>query len=98
MGSPFSLTRAAIQMGIAVGGAIILGVQVSSYRFYWAVIAAFVTFMGVNNSAEQVRKGIFRVSGTIVGIGIGSLLVDAVGHNTYGSVAVILGAVWETPE
>jgi uncharacterized membrane protein YccC len=87
-------TRAAIQMGVAVGGAILLGVQISSYRFYWAVIAAFVTFMGVNNSAEQVRKGFFRVAGTLVGIGIGSLLVDAVGHNSYGSVAVILGALF----
>jgi hypothetical protein len=90
--APYS--RAAIQMGIAVGGAILLGVQISSYRFYWAVIAAFVTFMGVNNSAEQVRKGFFRVAGTLVGIGIGSLLVDAVGHNSYGSVAVILGALF----
>ena len=87
-------TRTAIQMGIAVGGAIFLGVQISSYRFYWAVIAAFVTFMGVNNSAEQVRKGILRVAGTVVGIGIGSLLVDAVGHNSYGSVAVILVALF----
>jgi uncharacterized membrane protein YccC len=87
-------TRAAIQMGVAVGGAILLGVQISSDRFYWAVIAAFVTFMGVNNSAEQVRKGILRVAGTLVGIGIGSLLVDAVGHNSYGSIAVILGALF----
>jgi uncharacterized membrane protein YccC len=87
-------TRAAIQMGIAVGGAIFLGVQISSYRFYWAVIAAFVTFMGVSNSAEQVRKGFLRVAGTLVGIGFGSLLVDAVGHNSYGSVAVILGALF----
>jgi uncharacterized membrane protein YccC len=87
-------TRAAIQMGVAVGGATLLGVQISSYRFYWAVIAAFATFMGVNNSAEQVRKGFLRVAGTLVGIGIGSLLVDAVGHNALGTVAVILGALF----
>jgi uncharacterized membrane protein YccC len=87
-------TRVAIQMGVAVSGAIFLGVQISSYRFYWAVIAAFVTFMGANNSAEQVRKGFFRVAGTVVGIGIGSLLVDVVGHNSYGSVAVILVALF----
>jgi uncharacterized membrane protein YccC len=83
-------TRAAIQMGIAVGGAIALGVLISSYRFYWAVIAAFITFMGVNNSGEQARKGLFRVVGTVVGIGIGSLVVDVVGHHTYWSIAVIL--------
>jgi uncharacterized membrane protein YgaE (UPF0421/DUF939 family) len=83
-------TRAAIQMGIAVGVAIALGVLISSYRFYWAVIAAFITFMGVNNSGEQVRKALFRVAGTIVGIGIGSLIVDVVGRHTDWSIAVIL--------
>ena len=87
-------TRVAIQMGVAVGGAIILGVQLSSERFYWAVIAAFVTFMGANSTVEQVRKGFFRVVGTVVGILIGSLLVTIIGHNAYGSIAVILGALF----
>jgi len=81
-------------MGVAVSGAIFLGIQISSYRFYWAVVAAFVTFMAANNSAEQIRRGFFRVVGTVVGIGIGSLLVDVVGHNSYGSVAVILVALF----
>jgi uncharacterized membrane protein YccC len=83
-------TRAAIQVGIAVGASIALGDLVSGRRFYWAVIAAFITFMGVNNSGEQARKGLFRIAGTVVGIGIGSLLVTAVGHHPYWSVAVIL--------
>jgi uncharacterized membrane protein YgaE (UPF0421/DUF939 family) len=87
-------TRTAIQMGVAAGGAIALGVVVSSYRFYWALIAAFITFMGANNSGEQVRKALFRVAGTVVGIVVGSLLVKAVGHHTYWSVAVILLALF----
>jgi uncharacterized membrane protein YccC len=83
-------TRAAIQMGIAVGVAIAFGVMISSYRFYWAVIAVFVTFMGTNNAGEQVRKAVFRVLGTVVGIGVGSLLVTLIGHRTYWSIAAIL--------
>jgi hypothetical protein len=83
-------TRAAIQVGIAVGASIALGDLLSGRRFYWAVIAAFITFMGVNNSGEQARKGLFRIAGTVVGIGIGSLLVTAVGHHPYWSIAVIL--------
>ena len=83
-------TRAAIQVGVAVGIAIALGDLVSGRRFYWAVIAAFITFMGVNNSGEQARKGLYRIGGTVVGIGIGSLLVTAVGHHPYWSIAVIL--------
>ena len=83
-------TRAAIQVGIAVGASIALGDLVSGRRFYWAVIAAFITFMGVNNSGEQARKGLFRIAGTVIGIGLGSLLVTAVGHHPYWSIAVIL--------
>ena len=87
-------TRTAIQMGIAVGGAIALGDLLSGRRFYWAVIAAFITFMGANNSGEQARKAIYRVAGTVAGIGIGSLLVDAVGQHTYWSLTVILVALF----
>jgi uncharacterized membrane protein YgaE (UPF0421/DUF939 family) len=87
-------SRTAIQMGIAVGAATALGDLLSPRRFYWAVIAAFITFMGASNSAEQVRKAIFRVAGTVAGIGAGSLLVPAVGHHTYWSIAVILAALF----
>jgi hypothetical protein len=87
-------TRTAIQMGIAVSVAIVLGIQISSDRFYWAVIAVFITFMGTSNSGEQVMKACFRIAGTVIGIGIGSLLIDAVGHDVYPSIAVILVALF----
>jgi uncharacterized membrane protein YccC len=58
------------------------------------VIAAFITFMGAFNAGEQVRKAFFRVAGTVVGIAAGSLLVPAVGHHTYWSIAVILAALF----
>ncbi len=83
-------TRTAIQMGVAVGAAIALGDVVSGRRFYWAVIAAFITFMGANNAGEQIRKAAFRVLGTVVGILAGSGVVSLVGHHTYWSIAVIL--------
>jgi hypothetical protein len=86
--------RVAIQIGIAVGVATALGDVLSGRRFYWAVIAAFITFMGANNSAEQVRKALYRVAGTAIGIVLGSLLVHAVGHSTVGSIAVILLALF----
>ncbi len=83
-------TRAAIQLGVAMGVATYLGDLISPSRYYWAVIAVFITFMGVNNSGEQTRKALYRVVGTGVGIGIGSLVVDAVGHHTDWSIAVII--------
>jgi uncharacterized membrane protein YgaE (UPF0421/DUF939 family) len=83
-------TRNAIQIGIAAGAAIALGVLVSPQRFYWAVLAAFITFMGAHNAGEQIRRALFRVAGTVVGIGVGSLLVSAIGHHTLWSIATVL--------
>ncbi|MFV0533952.1 MAG: FUSC family protein [Cumulibacter sp.] len=82
--------RAGIQMTIAAGISVVLGVLISPDRFYWAVIATFVTFMGANNAAEQVRKGVFRVIGTVGGVVIGALLAHAVGHHVAMSIVVIL--------
>jgi len=86
--------RVAIQMAVAVGAAILLGEVLSGRRFYWAVIAAFVTFMGAHNATEQVRKGINRVIGTFIGALIGALLAHLVGPHTYAAVAVILAAIF----
>jgi uncharacterized membrane protein YccC len=87
-------TRTAIQIGVAAGAAVALGDLLSGRRFYWAVIAAFITFMGASNSGEQVRKAFFRVAGTVIGIAAGSLLVTAIGHHTYWSITVILVALF----
>jgi uncharacterized membrane protein YccC len=80
------------QIAIRVAVASALGSIVSERRFYWAVLAVFVTFMGTNTSGEQVIKAIHRVAGTIVGVLIGSVLANALGHSTW-SVAVIIGAL-----
>jgi hypothetical protein len=83
-------TRTAIQIGVAAGVAVALGDLISPQRFYWAVLAAFITFMGAHNAGEQIRKALFRVGGTVIGIGVGSLLVSAVGDHTLWSIAVVL--------
>ncbi len=82
----------AIRVAVAVAVASALGSIVSERRFYWAVLAVFVTFMGTNTSGEQVIKATHRVAGTIVGVVIGSLLANAIGHSTW-SLAVIIGAL-----
>ena len=86
--APYS--RTAIQMGVAVGLAIIAGDALSGRRFYWAVIAAFVTFMGANTAGEQVRKSAFRVIGTFFGVIVGALLAHLVGDRVGLQVAVVL--------
>jgi hypothetical protein len=82
--------RIAIQMGIAISGAIIAGDALSGRRFYWAVIAAFITFMGANTAGEQVRKSTFRIAGTFVGVIVGSVLAHLVGDRVGLQIAVVL--------
>jgi uncharacterized membrane protein YgaE (UPF0421/DUF939 family) len=84
--------RHALQIGIAAGAAVALGDVLSPRRFYWALVAVLIAFMGANNASEQVRKAFYRVAGTFAGIVAGSLLVTAVGHHPYWSIAVILAS------
>ncbi len=86
--------RTAIQMGIAVGGAIIAGDALSGRRFYWAVIAAFITFMGANTAGEQLRKSVFRVAGTVVGVIAGSLLAHLVGDLVWLQIVVVMASLF----
>jgi hypothetical protein len=86
--------RTAIQMGIAVAAATALGDVLSPRRFYWAVLAALVTFMGANTTGEQVRKASYRIAGTVAGVVVGLLLAVLVGHHTNWSIAVILAALF----
>lgn len=85
--------QSAIRLGIAVVAAASLGSVVSERRFYWAVLAVFVSFMGTNTSGEQLIKAAQRVGGTVVGILIGTLLANAIGVSSW-SIAVILGALF----
>jgi uncharacterized membrane protein YgaE (UPF0421/DUF939 family) len=82
--------RIAIQMGIAVGGAILAGDALSGRRFYWAVIAAFITFMGANTAGEQLRKSVFRVAGTVIGVIAGALLAHLVGDVVWLQILVVI--------
>jgi hypothetical protein len=82
--------RTSIQMAIAVGGAILAGDALSGRRFYWAVIAAFITFMGANTAGEQVRKSAFRIVGTIVGVIAGSVLAHLAGDRVWLQILIVL--------
>jgi uncharacterized membrane protein YccC len=86
--------RTAIQVGVAVTGAILAGDALSQRRYYWAVIAAFMIFMGTNTAGEQVRKGFLRVAGTLAGVVIGSLVAHAVGDVVWLQIVVVLVALF----
>ena len=86
--------RTAIQVGVAVGAAIALGDLLSGQRFYWAAIGAFVVFQGTSNTEEQISKALSRIVGTLVGIVVGSRLVDLMGlHAAAWVIVIILASV-----
>ena len=85
--------RTAIQVGVAIGAAIALGDLLSGQRFYWAVIGAFVVFQGTSNAEEQIGKALSRIAGTLVGIVVGSGLVDLIGPQAGWMIVIILVSV-----
>ena len=86
--------RIAIQVGIAAAGAIAAGDALSGRRFYWALLAAFITFLGANTAGEQLRKSVFRVMGTVIGVLAGGLLAHAVGPRVWLQILVVLVALF----
>jgi hypothetical protein len=87
-----AFAQAGLRIAVAVLVASALGSILSERRFYWAVIAVFVSFVGANTGGEQIIKALNRVLGTVVGIYIGSLLAHAVGPSAW-SAAVIIAAL-----
>ena len=86
--------RTSIQVGVAIGAAIALGDLLSGQRFYWAVIGAFVVFQGTSNAEEQIGKALSRIAGTLVGIVVGSRLVNLIGpHAAAWMIVIILASV-----
>jgi uncharacterized membrane protein YccC len=75
---------------VAATLAVALGDAVNGFRLYWAVLAAFLAFMATTNTGEQVRKALFRVAGTAIGIVVGDVLVHVTGGNVWAALPVVL--------
>jgi hypothetical protein len=82
--------RTTIQIAVAGTLAVVAGDALSGSRLYWAVLASFLAFVAATNSAEQVRRALFRVGGTAIGIVVGALLVHLTGGSYWPSLATVL--------
>ncbi len=87
-------TRQAVQAGTAAALAIVAGELISSQRYYWAVIAAFVGFAGTATAGETLRKGVARVVGTVAGLVFAVALADLTSEATVLALAVTLVCVF----
>ena len=86
--------RGTIQVAVAATIAIVVGNIVSGQRLYWAVLATFLAFMATTNSGEQVRKALFRVGGTAIGIIVGDVLVHVTGGHVWSSLLIVMIALF----
>ena len=89
-----SHVRTTIQITVAGTLAVVAGDALSGPRLYWAVLATFLAFVATTNSGEQVRRALFRVGGTAIGIVVGDLLVHLTGGRPWLSVVIVLVALF----
>lgn len=84
------LLRTATQVAVAAALAIAAGTALSSTRWFWAVIAAFVVYVGTSTRGEILTKGWQRILGTLGGVVLGVLIAGLVGGDVVVSLVLIV--------
>lgn len=85
------LVRAAVQITIASGIAMIFGLLLSRDRWFWAVLTAFLVFNNTRSRGDAALRAVQRSVGTLIGVAIGLALATLLaGHTT---PTVVLAAV-----
>ncbi len=88
------ITRKAIQVAVANVFAIAGGELLSSKRWYWAAITAFIVFNGTTSRGDVFVKGWQRVAGTFFGVGAGILIATLVSGNQVVSFILIFISIF----
>ncbi|MDT8912869.1 FUSC family protein [Amycolatopsis sp. PS_44_ISF1] len=88
------VSRQAIQGAVAGGLAILVGKELSSARYYWAVLAAFIMFTGTATRTETFLKGFNRVLGTLAGLLASIGFAELTAGSTTAVLITICGAMF----
>ncbi len=86
--------RKPLQVAVAMAVAIILGELVSSQRWYWAVIGAFVVFTRADTAGQSLVRAWQRILGTTLGAAAGIALGSVVGGHAPVEVGVLVVAAF----
>ncbi len=91
LGSRFHFqTRQAIQATIATAVASVIGTMISTDRWYWAPLTAYIVFTGTTRG-DSLRRAIQRFLGTAVGVAAGLGLATVLqGHRDWEMAAVFV--------
>ena len=87
-------TKAALQVALATAVATGVGEWISSSRWYWAVLTAFVVFTGTTSRGDILTRAWQRVLGTLVGVVAGVLLAALVGQDSRIQLGLVVVCVF----
>ncbi|MER6982018.1 FUSC family protein [Streptomyces carpinensis] len=87
-------TRQAVQATAGAGFALVVGQLVSGQRWYWAVGATWWVFVNTASRGETLVRGFRRVLGTVLGLGLGALLVVPLHGATLPTVVLVAVSVF----
>lgn len=87
-------TRQAIQVAVASLIAIAGGELLSSKRWYWAAITAFIVYTGTKSRGDVFVKGWQRVAGTLLGVAAGIFIATVVHGNQIASFVLIFAGIF----
>lgn len=85
------LVRAAVQITIASGIAMIFGLLLSRDRWFWAVLTAFLVFNNTRSRGDAALRAIQRSVGTLAGVAIGLAVATLLAGQM--AATVVLAAV-----
>jgi Fusaric acid resistance protein-like len=87
-------TRTAVQVAVAGALAMLAGKEISSARWFWAVLASYVVFINASSRTATLRRAFGRVAGTVLGVAGGLLLGKAIAGDVHLEVALIVVLVF----
>ena len=82
------LVRAAVQITIASGIAMVFGLLLSRDRWFWAVLTAFLVFNNTRSRGDAALRAIQRSVGTLAGVAIGLAVATLLSGHMAATVAL----------
>ena len=86
-------TRMALQMGVALGAAFVVGRYAYPSHWTWVVLTAFIVCSGARGRADVVHKGVLRGAGAALGTLVATWIAGDFGPGDRTSVVLIFVAL-----
>ncbi len=92
--APEHIGRLAVQAMLAAGLAALVGESIDASRWYWAVMAAFLIFVGSTTRTTVLHRAWHRVAGTLGAVAVGFVVGVALSGPSLWHIALALVSVF----